>query len=312
MAPRLLGPGVMAATSPWSLGGLSVRALTLRVWNQIWEDEVVDRAAALSYYFLFALLPTLLFLTAFLGLLPVPGLMDRLMGYAAQVMPADAASLLRKTLEEIVRGARGSLLSVGVLAALWAASNGMASIITALNAVWNVEDRRPWWKRRLIAIGLTLGFSLFTLSALLLLVFGERIGKVVAGWVGLGPLFVQAWNVLSWPAVILSVLAGIVLVYYWAPAVDRRFRWVTPGSAFALVAWLLVSGGLRLYVQHVGNYNATYGSIGGVILLLLWLYVSGVVLLVGAEIDSEIEIAAREPAAARARRRIDDARLGAA
>lgn len=310
---RRAGPEPLrASASPWSLGGLSVKALAVRVWSQLWEDDVLDRAAALSYYFLFALFPTLLFLTALVGLLPVPGLMERLMGYAAQLLPYDAASLLQKTLAEVMRGANRSLLSVGAIAALWAAANGMASIITAINAAWNVVDPRPWWKRRLLALGLTMAFSLFILSALVLLVFGERIGEVVANWVGLGAVFKVAWTVLSWPAVILSVLAGIVMVYYWAPAVDRQFRWITPGSAFALVAWLVVSLGLRLYVQYVGDYNATYGSIGAVILLVLWLYVSGVVLLIGAEIDSEIEIAAGRPTAATAGRQVDEARLGAA
>jgi len=298
--------------SPWSLGGLAPGALARRVWGEIWQDEVPDRAAGLSYYFLFALFPTLLFLTALVGLLPGPDLMERLMGYAAQVMPADAASVLEKTLAEIVKGARRSLLSVGALAALWASSNGMISIMTALNAAWGVHDRRPWWKRRLIAIGLTVCFALFILSALLLLVFGGRIGEAVASRVGLGPVFIWTWNTLSWPVVILSVLAGIVQVYYWAPAVDRPFRWVTPGSAFALGASLLVSFGLRLYVQYFGNYNATYGSIGAVILLLLWLYVTGIVLLVGAEIDSEIEAAARKLEVVRPPERVDDLRVGAA
>jgi membrane protein len=278
--------------SPWRLGGLTVRELARRVYGQLWEDEVFDRAAGLSYYFLFALFPTLLFLTALLGLLPIPHLMDQLMSYVGRVMPGDAASLVTKTLSEIVRGASGSLLSIGVFAALWAASNGMGSIITSLNAAYDVKEKRVWWKQRLMAIGLTIGFSLFTLTALLLLVFGERIGEAVARMVGLGSVFTYTWNVARWPAVVLCVLAGITLVYYLAPAVNQRWHWVTPGAAFALIAWLLMSEGLRLYVAYMGNYNATYGSIGGVILLMLWLYFSGIVLLVGAEINSEIHFSA--------------------
>lgn len=278
----------MREASPWRLAGLSIGELGRRVWDQIWEDEVLDRAAGLSYYFLFALFPTLLFLTALVGLSPAPNLMAQLMGYVEHVLPGDAASLVSKTLAEVVSGASGGLLSIGVFAALWAASNGMLSIMTALNAAYDAEDPRPWWNRRLIAIGLTVGLSVFTLTALLLLVFGPRIGNAVASRIGLGSVFTLAWNVLSWPAVILSALTGIALVYYLAPAARQRWHWVTPGSAFALVAWLLMSFGLRLYVAYFGNYNATYGSIGGVILLMLWLYLSGVVLLVGAEINSEI------------------------
>jgi membrane protein len=278
--------------SPWKLGGLRARDLADRVYRQAYDNELFDRAAALSYYFLFALFPTLLFLTALLGLAPIPHLMDQLMGYVGGVLPHDAASLVIRTLAEVVQGARRSLLSIGVLAALWAASSGMGSIIAALNAAYDVKDSRPWWKQRLLAIGLTIGFSLFTVTALLLLVFGERIGDAVARTIGLGTAFTRTWNIAQWPALVLCVLAGITLVYYLAPAVNQRWHWVTPGAAFALVAWLLMSGGLRLYVGYFGNYNATYGSIGGVIILMIWLYLSGVVLLLGAEINSEIHLAA--------------------
>src|SRR5207302_1354251 len=155
-----------------------------------------DRAAGLSYYFVFALLPTLLFLTALVGLLPLPDLMSRLLDYADRMLPGDAASLLRKTLAEVVSGASGGLLSIGVFVALWVASSGMLSIVTALNVAYRVGVSRPWWKSRLVALGLTIGFSLFTLTALLLLVFGGRIGEAVARWVGLGPLFTLAWTLL--------------------------------------------------------------------------------------------------------------------
>jgi membrane protein len=278
--------------SPWKLGGLTVRELASRVWAEMDRDEIVDRAAALSYYFLFALFPTLLFLTALLGMLPFPGLMDALMAYADQTLPADAASVLEKTLDEIVRGSRKSLLSIGVLAALWASSNGIGSMMTALNVAYGVRDPRPWWKRRLLAIGLTVGFSLFILGGLLLLVFGPRLARGVADWLWLGDVFTTVWSIASVPVAMLLVLVGIALVYYLAPAVEQRWRWVTPGSAVALVVWLAMSLGLRFYVTHFGNYNATYGSIGGVILLMLWLYLTGVALLLGAEVNAEIEHAA--------------------
>jgi membrane protein len=139
-------------------------------------------------------------------------------------------------------------------------------------------------------------FSLFTLTALLLLVFGGRIGETVAGAVGLGSMFTLAWRLLQWPAAVGLLLTGLTLVYWLAPVAGRRWRWITPGSGFALLAWLVMSSGLRMYVAHFGNYNATYGSIGGVILLMLWLYLSAVALLVGAEIDSAVAEAAAERA----------------
>src|SRR5215467_7513294 len=238
-----------AQASPWKLGGLTVVQLARRVWHEIGDDEVADRAAALAYYFLFALFPALLFLTVLLGMLPIPNLMDNLMEYVSRALPPDAASIIQKTLREIIRGARGGLLSIGVLGALWAASNGIASIMTALNAVYDVAEARPFWKRKALALGLTLLFSAFILTALVLMVFGPKLGETIAGWVGLGAVFTLVWNVVS------------------IPAVEQKFRWVTPGSALAVVLWLAMSAGLRWYVVHFANYNATYGSLGGAILL---------------------------------------------
>jgi len=281
-----------ADASVWKLGGLSVRDLTARVWDEIGRDEVMERAAALSYYFLFALFPALLFLVALLSYLPLQGVQERLLAYAREVMPPAAAMTLDKTLGEIVNARRGGLLSVGVLATLWASSNGMASIMSTLNAVWGVREGRPWWKRRLLAVALTLGFSIFVIAAMVLMVFGPKIGGLVANWFGLGDVFTAAWNIASIPIVIACALIGIQLVYYLAPARARHWHWITPGAALALIAWLAMSFGLRIYVNHFGNYSATYGSIGGVILLMLWFYLSSVVFLVGAEVDAEIEAAA--------------------
>ncbi|TMK68511.1 MAG: YihY/virulence factor BrkB family protein [Actinobacteria bacterium] len=278
--------------SPWHLGGLTLWQLSKRVWQEYGEDEIGDRAASLSYYFLFALFPSLLFLAALLGMLPIPGLMERLMGYVRETLPGDASSVIEKTLAEIVRGSRGSLVSIGVLIALWSGSNGMGSVIVALNVAYDVKDARPWVLRRLLAIGLTFGFSLFILGALILMVFGPKLGGVVTGALGLGALFTAVWNVANVPLAMLFVLVGIALVYYLAPAAQQQWRWVTPGSVVALGLWLAMSFGLRLYVKQFANYNATYGSIGGVILLMLWLYLTGIALLLGAEVNSEIEHAA--------------------
>jgi membrane protein len=287
--------------SPWRLGGLTLPQLATRVWNEIWADEILDRAAALSYYFMFAVFPTLLFLTTLVGMLPGPRLTDQLLGYLDHVLPPDAFSLVGKTLEEITRGAGSGLLSVGAVAALWGASNGMGSIITAVNVAYDAKDARPWWKTRLLAVSLTLAFSVFTLAGLLLLVFGEALGHAAADWMGQGDLFKAAWTVARWPLASLGVLTGIALVYYVAPAVRQRWYWVTPGSVFAVGLWLAVSAGLRVYVIHFGNYNKTYGSIGGVILLLLWFYLGGLALLIGAEVNAEIARAASR----RGRRRPD-------
>jgi len=231
--------------SPWNLGGLTVRELARRVWRELSDDEVTDRAAALAYYFVFALFPTLLFLTALLGMFPLPGLMDRLFQYIDSALPPDAASVTRKTLDEIQRYAHGGLLSAGALGALWASSNGMASMIAALNVAYDVQDTRAWWKRRLIALALTVGFALFILAGLVLLVFGAQIGAAVADRLGLGSVFTAVWNAVSIALVVGCVGFGLALIYYLAPDAKQQWRWVTPGSLVALVLWLGLSFGLR-------------------------------------------------------------------
>jgi membrane protein len=266
------------------------------VWADIGRNEILDRSAALSYYFIFALFPTLLFLSALLALLPIPQLLDRLMAYVSEVLPGEAGVLVRTTLGQVLQGANVGLLSVGAVTALWAASSGMTSIMAALNV-----ESRPWWRERILAVGLTFVFSALAVIALLLLVFGQNLGEAIATHTGWGMVFRITWQVVRWPVAIVLGIAAISLVYRLAPAANQRWAWVTPGSAFAVVAWAIMSVALRFYVGQFAAYNATYGSIGGVILLMLWLYVSGVVLLVGAEINSEIE---------RAQLRRDDASPG--
>lgn len=273
--------------SAWKLGGLSIVQLGTRVWTDIDDKEVLDRSAALSYYFILALFPTLLFLTALLALLPIPHLLDRLMAHVSDVLPQDAGLLIQKTLRHARRGAHAGLLSAGAFTALWAASSGMRSIMTALNV-----ESRPWWRERVLAIGLTIVFSLLTVIALVLLMFGQNLGEAIANRTGWGTAFRIAWQLVRWPVAMFLGLAAISLVYRLAPAANQRWAWVTPGSAFAVSAWAIMSVALRFYVGYFANYNATYGSIAGVILLMLWLYLSGVVLLVGAAINSEIARAA--------------------
>lgn len=289
--------------SPWRLGGLTVRELARRVWNEIGEDELVDRAAALSYYFVFALFPMLIFLAALVGLIPHERLMESLIEYLTSSLPDDAASVLARTFAEVLRGAHGGLLSVGAVAALWAASSGMGSMMTALNAAYDMADPRPWWHQRFMAVVLTIVFAAFILTALILLVLGPEIAEGLARMAGLGPLFTVTWNALRWPAAGALALIGVGLVYHLAPVARRRWYWVTPGSVVAIAGWLLVSAGLRLYVARFADYNVTYGSIGGAIVLMLWLYFTGLVLLIGAEVDAEIAKAAGRRAQGRSERR---------
>jgi membrane protein len=276
--------------------GLRGRGFARRIWARLETDDVLTHAAAMSFFMVFALFPAFLFAVALVGLLPPAGTLDHLQSYTHQILPPDAASLVEKTLAQLRQGASPPLLSLGAGAALWAASSGMVAVISALNVAYRVAEPRPWWKRRLVAVVLTLGLTVFTVTALVLVVFGGWLGGALATVLGLGSLFTMAWPFLHWLAVVCCVTLGVGLVYRYAPASPLAWRWLGPGAAFAVLAWLATSLGLRLYVAHFDSYNATYGSIGGMILLMLWLFLSNVALLVGAEINSVIEEAVREPA----------------
>ena len=274
------------------LGGLSVSELGRRVFSEVQEDNCLGYAAQLAYYFLFALFPFFLFLTALLGYLPIPNLMTKIMDLLAKVMPTDALHLVQDNVQSVIARKHGGLLSFGIFAALWTSSSAVTAITDTLNRAYDVKEGRPFWKVRGIAILLTIGFSFFIIVSLILLMFGPQLGAWMADAVGLGSIFEVTWNILRWPIILILVIIALAILYYFAPDVEQRWKWITPGSLFAVIAWLLVSLGFSYYVNNFGSYNETYGSIGAIIVLLTWMYVSGLIILVGGEINSEIEHAA--------------------
>ena len=278
--------------NPWKLGGLGWRDLAQRLWQESQKDDILGRAAQLAYYFLLALFPALLFLTALIGLFPLKQTLPELMLYLQTVLPTDALSLLERYLDSVARGSSTDILSLGLLGALWASSSGVTAIMEALNVVYGAKETRPYWKVRVVATLLTIGLAGFIIISTTLVLYGERIGEWIADFVGLGWLFVIAWKVLQWPTSISLMLFALAVIYYICPDVEHDWRWITPGSLCAVSLWLIVSLGFKLYVDNFGNYNAAYGSIAGVIVLMLWLYLTGVVMLLGGEINAEIEHAA--------------------
>ena len=278
----------------FSLRGLGLKELLRRVIAEVQDDNCAGYAAALAYYFLFALFPFFLFLTALLGYLPIPNLMDQIMGSLAQVMPEEALSLVQDNVGSLVSQQRGGLLSFGILAALWTSSSAITAISDALNHAYDVEEGRPFWKLRGMAILLTMGLSIFLILSIVLLMFGPQIGGWLADFVGLGKAFEIAWNILRWPVILVLVITAIAAIYYFAPDVEQSWKWITPGSVFAVVLWILISLGFSYYVNNFGSYDETYGTIGAIIVLLTWMYVSGFVILVGGEINAEIEHASAE------------------
>jgi membrane protein len=278
--------------SLWELGGLSWQELGRRVWQQFWEDRIMGQAAQLSFYFLLSIFPLLLFLAALLGLLlnSDAALHDLLTQYLGAVLPKSASALIEETLQEVNEGSNAGKLSFGLLFSVWAASNGVVAIITALNIAYDVEEARPWWKRRLVALTLTAAFAVLVLGALLLMIYGGQLISWAGARLNLGAAALSAWHIAEWVLLLALVLLACNVLYVYGPNVRRRqWHWLMPGTVVALLLWLLASFGFKVYLRFADRYSLTYGSIGAVIVLLLWLYLSGAALLLGGEINSEIE-----------------------
>ncbi|MCP9495158.1 MAG: YihY/virulence factor BrkB family protein [Pyrinomonadaceae bacterium MAG19_C2-C3] len=287
----------MALFDSLSLRGLTIKELGKRVFNEANSDDIWGHAAQLSYYFLLALFPLLLFLTAMLGYLVGEDsqLRDNLLGYLGQVLPGDAYRLVRSTVIEVTQASSGSKISFGILAAIWAASNGMGAICDTLNSAYNVKESRPWWKARLVAIGLTISIAVLIISALALILYGHNIAAAIARRFRLSQAFESVWGILQYPVVIFFVLLAFGIIYYFAPNLKTKsWKWITPGAVVGVTLWLLVSFGFNLYLSYFNSYSATYGTLGAVIILMLWFYFTGLAILIGGEVNSELENAAAE------------------
>jgi len=288
---RTLTPEATPTKSAF-LGSLGMTELATRVVKEVREDDCLGGAAQLAYYLLFAVFPFVLFLTALLGYLPIPNLMERLLTALATLLPGEVVTLLQEHVRQLVTEQKGGVLSFGILAALWASSSAVVAITDALNRAYDVQEGRPWWKVRGVALLLTIGLSLFIVAAMVLLIFGPQLGDWLASLVGLGKVFERLWNIIRWPVSAGMLIVAMAVVYYYAPDVEQQWKWITPGAVFAVLAMIVASLGFSVYVSHFGSYNKTYGSIGAVIVFLTWLYLTGLCLLIEGEINTEVEHAA--------------------
>jgi membrane protein len=196
---------------------------------------------------------------------------------------------VRTTLTEISEASGSGKVSFGLLAALWAASNGMGAISDTLNTAYNLRERRPWWKVRIISVCLTIALAILILAALALVLYGGTIGEGLAARFGFGGLFTLVWKIVQWPIALGFVLTTFNLIYNFAPDLPRsEHSWITPGAFIGVGLWLLVSFGFRAYLSFFDSYSVTYGSLGAVIVLMLWFYLTGVAILIGGEVNSEL------------------------
>jgi len=281
----------------WQISNLSWRALGKRIWLEVYAGSLLTHAAALSFYFLLALFPLMLFLITILGFFAESGteLRSQLLTTLSRVVPYSASTLIYTTVDEIGQNADGSKLSFGILTALWIASSGMGAISEALNAMYGVRESRPWWKVRLASVGLTIALAMLIISALLLILYGGEIGLAITNYFNQTKDFETFWIIAQVPLILAFVLLTFAMIYYFAPNLyDQKWYWITPGSIIGILLWLFVSFLFRIYLRYFDTYSATYGTLGAVIVLMLWFYLTGVAILIGGKINAEIEGAAAE------------------
>lgn len=279
----------------WRLGGLGWWRLLVRVFKQAYRDELVGRAAELAYFFLFAVFPLLLFLTTLFGYVAWGNweLRHELFDWVSRVAPSpEVTVLLQNTLDEVATARGGGKLYLGLLAALWLASNGMLAVGRTLNTACGLNESRSMWWRRALSVLLVTVFAVLITLGLVVVFFGRWIAERLALQLGLGAPFAWVWQVTQWGLVLLFVILAFDLIYNFAPNLARRHRvWLTPGACVAVALWLAASWGLQAYLSRFGFYSRAYGSLGAVIVLLLWFYMLALAILVGGEVNSEIALA---------------------
>lgn len=271
------------------LRGLTVKELAKRSINEFSNDSMSTYAAALAFTVLFALFPFLIFLIALLGFLQLSAFFDWLINQARLVVPQQAMGQIEEVIRQIQQEQRPGLLSFGIIVALWSASSGIRALMDALNKAYDVEEARPAWKRYLLSVVYTIAFAVMLIAAAALMLLGPQVIGWLTDQIGLGQAFVIAWAWLRWPVAVALLIVATAIIYYAAPNADVPFRLITPGAIIAVVVWVLASLGFAFYIAHFANYSATYGSLGAVVILLFYFYISAMVLLFGAEVNGVIE-----------------------
>jgi len=252
------------------------------------NNHVMALAAGLSYYFVMSLFPLLILAASILAYVPVPDLFGRIVNAMAQVVPPDSMGLVRAVLNDVIRTNRGGFLTFGIVGTLWTATGGFAGLIEALNVAYDVPETRPIWKTRLLALELMIVIGGLMTTGVLVMFVGPQFGNWLAAKVGLSDQFGDAWPVLRWVVSVGFMVLAVELIFFWAPNVKQRFRATLPGAMLGVGFWIGTSFALSLYFRNFAHYNKTYGTLAGAIALLAWLYYSWFVILVGAEINSEL------------------------
>jgi membrane protein len=282
--------------SIWELGGLTPKQLMKNVIVGIGEDDLLGHASELAFNFLLALFPLIILLLSLFGLFALhrTQLLASFMSYASDLLPPVGFALFSRTVDEIVRSTGGGKLTFSIVLTLWFASGGMTSMMSTLNGAYQVRETRTFFRVRTVALGLTIAISILLVSALLLVLVGGFLSELLASYLALRSAVVVAWQVLEWIAVLLFLSLSFSLIYFFGPNLEgQRWYWITPGSVFGVFLWLAASSAFRYYLRFFDSYSKTYGSLGAVMVLLVWLYVTALAFLMGGEINAKIEHAER-------------------
>ncbi|MGE6386063.1 YihY/virulence factor BrkB family protein [Pseudomonas sp. NPDC078416] len=267
---------------------LSIKTVLVRTVKEFVDDEMSTYASALAYQMLFSLFPFLLFLIALIGFLHLPDFFSWLRLQSELVLPPQALDQVNPVIDQLQQS-KGGLLSIGIVIALWTASAGVRLMMSAMNAAYDVAEARPAWKRIPLSVFYTIGIAGMLLTVAALMVTGPVVMNWLAAQIGMEDFIVTLWTILRWPLIILLLMVAVAIMYYVMPDVKQSFRFITPGSVLAVVVWIVASLGFAYYVKTFADYNAMYGSIGAIIVLLLYFYISAAVLLLGAEMNAVIE-----------------------
>ena len=265
-----------------------VKSALVRTYEDVVQNHTMQEAAALAYYFVLSFFPALIFLSAVVAYFPVPDLFGHALGIMGRLVPPDSMGLVRRVLADVITPNRGKVFSFGLLGTLWAASGGFLAVIKALNRAYDVQDVRPFWKTRALAIALALIIGGLLLLTLGVMIVGPRFGGWLANRVHLSFLFVLLWPYIHWSVAIAFTIVAVEALYFLAPNVKQRFLATLPGAIVAVGCWIALSYLLGVYFRHFANFNKTYGTLGAAIALMVWLYWTGFAMLVGAELNGEL------------------------
>ena len=266
----------------------SIKRALGRSYQDVLRHHILQVSAALSYYFVLSVFPSLIFLSAVVGLIPLPDLFGHVLGLMGNLLPADSMRVVSSVLNDVLSSHKGTWLSFGMLGTLWTTSAAFDSMIEALDMAYDVECNRPFWKSRSLAIGLAAICGVLLLTALAVMVVGPRFGDWLADRLALSAVFVAVWPFLRWTIAISFTVLAVEVLYFLAPNVKQRFGATLPGAILSVGVWLGLSYLLGLYFRDFAHFNRTYGTLGGFVAFMVWLYWTSFVLLVGAEVNAEL------------------------